>query len=876
MIKLRAGSICLLVALLLALPPAAEPVLAQATVEGDGAAALGVALRRLGTTKRVLMIAAHPDDENTALIAELALGDGADVAYLSLTRGEGGQNLIGPELQEGLGLIRTEELLAARRLDGARQFFTRAYDFGYARSAEVTFRHWPRDTLLADVVEIVRRYRPDIIVTIFSGTPADGHGQHQAAGIMAREAFTAAADPSRFPEQIARGLQPHAVTYLFQSLWRPPPDAPLRLSTGELDPLFGRSRYQIAMQSRSRHRSQDMGRAAPIGPQSSALSVVAGPYPTDGASLFAGLDTTLVQHARTAGAGPRVIERLQQYERSVHEIRDAYNPLRAHELAQPLARALRILREVERPAGDGGHALRTALEAEEQRAADALRQAAGIVVDVVTDTPFAVPGETFGVTVTLWNGGTAPLALQDLQLAAPASWHVAPQAATNGSGGTASDGAVPFALPRTVAPGTVVRTGFSVTPPRDATTTEPYFLRAPRTDALYQWSVADSLRGLPFEPPVVRALLRVDAGADITLEREAEFIDVDKAVGESRRRLLVVPAVTVATEPRIAIVNADDIAPRTITVTLASAAASPISGTVHLDAPAGWLVEPASVRVRLERRGDLRPVRFTVTPPRDVAGYSQLNARFDSDHGSFDRDFALVDYPHIRSHALYRDASVRVSTVPVRVADGLRVGYIEGAGDDGALALRQLGATVEQLDADDLAGGDLSRFHAIVAGIRAYEVRADLLAYNQRLLDYARDGGTFIVQYNKYEIVDGGFMPFTASIGRPHGRITDPAAPVTLLQPDHPLLTTPNRITAADFDGWAQERGLYYLATWDAAYTPLLSMADPGLEPLEGSLLVAPVGRGWYVYTGLALFRQLPEGVPGAYRILANLVSLGR
>src|SRR5919108_4376634 len=360
-----------------------EPAAGQAVIDGDGAAAMGVALRRLGTTKRVLMIAAHPDDENTAVIAELALGHGADVAYLSLTRGEGGQNLIGPELQEGLGLIRSEELLAARRLDGARQFFTRAYDYGFSKSAAEAFRQWPKDTLLADVVEVVRRYRPDIMIAIFSGTPADGHGQHQASAMLAREAFDAAADPARFPAQLARGLRPHRVRYLFQAPYRPPPDAPLRLSTGDLDPLFARSRYQIAMQSRSQHRSQDMGRAEPIGPQATSLIVVAGEYPATGRSLFAGLDTTLSQRARSAGAAAQVVELLAEYERIVLGARAAYNPLRMHELVAPLSASLARVRSVSFPAIAVFDELRTALESETAELADAVRQAAGLVVDVV-------------------------------------------------------------------------------------------------------------------------------------------------------------------------------------------------------------------------------------------------------------------------------------------------------------------------------------------------------------------------------------------------------------------------------------------------------------------------------------------------------------
>jgi LmbE family N-acetylglucosaminyl deacetylase len=872
-----------LAGLLLLLLAAGEPVQAQAPVEGDGAAALGVSLRRLGTTKRVLMIAAHPDDENTALIAQLALGEGADIAYLSLTRGEGGQNLIGPELDEGLGLIRTEELLAARRLDGARQFFTRAYDFGFSKSADETFRHWPRDTLLADVVEIVRRYRPDVIVSVFSGTPADGHGQHQAAGMMAREAFAAAGDPQRFADQLARGLAPHAPAYLVQSLWRNVTNATFVMSTGDLDPLFGRSRYQIAMQSRSRHRSQDMGRAEPIGPQSAALRVVAGEFPAGAASMFAALDTTLVQHARTAGLPAAALQQLERYERAVGEIREAYNPLHVDRIVQPLAEALGLLRSVSAPAGPAGRRFDALLNDERRDAAEALRLAAGVAIDVVSDTPRPVPGEPFAVQVTLWNGGRRPIRSDAVELRVPAGWSARLEdSAASGS---------PAVVNAAVAPGAVQRTRFIVTPSPGAAVTEPYFLTAPRANGMYRWdAVPDSLRGAPFAAPAVTAVLRVDAGAALVIEREAEHVDVDKAVGELRRPLIVVPPVSVHAEPRILVNDALAPRPRTVTVTVASSASTQVAGVLHVDAPAGWTVEPRSVPVTLERRGDTRTLRFTVTPPAAAAprtasnGASppaarqqpaELRARFETGRGTFDRGYTIIAYPHIRPHPLYRAAAVLMPTFPVRIADGLRVGFIEGAGDDAAHALREMGARVELLDAEALASGDLSRFHAIVTGIRAYETRPDLVANNARLLDYARQGGTFVVQYNKYELVENGLMPFPASMSRPHGRVTDPAAAVALLEPSHPLLAGPNPITAADFDGWVHERGLYFLSTMDERYTPLLAMSDPGESPLHGSLVAARLGEGWYVYTGLALFRQLPEGVPGAFRLLANMVSLG-
>jgi LmbE family N-acetylglucosaminyl deacetylase len=852
---------CMVALLALAVSVVPAGLTAQAPVEGDGAAALGVALRRLATTKRVLMIAAHPDDENTALIAELALGDGADVAYLSLTRGEGGQNLIGPELQEGLGLIRSEELLAARRLDGARQFFTRAYDYGFSKSADEAFTQWPRDSLVADVVSVIRRYRPDVIVSIFSGTPDDGHGQHQAAGIVARDAFAAAADPARFPDQIAAGLAPHAARYLFQSMWRPPQDPPIRLATGDLDALFGRSRYQIAMQSRSRHRSQDMGRAEPLGPQSTALRVMAGAFPDGARSLFAGLDTTLAQHARTAGAPAEVVANLDRYESDVARLRASFNPLERSALTPRLiaaVRALDVALSLLHPTQHAG--LRRIVSDERAQAADALRLDAGVVIDVVADTPTPVPGGSFDLTVTIWNGGPHGVGFGGIWPVLPAGWTVRGDSAAHIN----------------LEPNAVLRRTYHVAVPADARRTEPYFLRSPRAAALYDWSSApDSVRALPFEPFAIGARVALTIGAGVRVSREAEFALVDKALGEIRRPLLVVPAASLTVQPRIAAIAEGSSAPRMVEVTV-SAARDSLHGTLRVAAPAGWRVTPADTQLTLARAGESQTVRFTVMPPAAARGEHTLAASFESAGRTYTDGHTLIDYPHIRPHALYAPAAVRAAIFPVRIAQDLRIGYIEGAGDDGAIALRQLGAVVDVLDAAALANGDLARYDAIVAGIRAYEVRADLLLHNARLLEYARNGGTFIVQYNKYELVEGGFMPFPATMARPHGRVTDEHAAVTLLAPDHRALSWPNRITPADFDGWVQERGLYYLDTFAPQYEPLLAMADAGEAPLDGSLVVARTGRGWYVYTGLALFRQLPEGVAGAYRLLANLVSLGR
>jgi LmbE family N-acetylglucosaminyl deacetylase len=856
---------------MLAAPAAAA---AQPQTELDGASALGIALRRIGTTERVLMIGAHPDDENTAVLSELALGDGADVAYLSLTRGEGGQNLIGPELEEPLGLIRTEELLAARRLDGARQFFTRAYDFGFSKNADETFRQWPRDSLLADVVLVIRRFRPDVIIPVFSGTPRDGHGHHQASGILAREAFEAAADPTRFPGQLAAGLRPHQAGALYQALYSGDADHAVVMRTGELDPLLGRSHYQVAMASRSRHRSQDMGRAEPLGPQSTRLVRI--DEAPAGTSLFDGLTARFLSgRASAANANARIVNGLELYEDGAADTRGRFNPFGTGRLIRDLVNMGELLANMESAvaadpdvSADAKADLAFHFRAERADVDAALVRAAGLVFEATVDDARIVPGQTFELELTLWNGGDDTVAIRALEPTLPSGWTTTPL----------------DEAPAVLEPSSIVTRRFRVDVAPAARPTEPYFLRADRLGELYTWPDDVALRGLPFEPPSVQAVARVAIrGRAVSIESEATFVEIDKAVGERRRPFIVVPALSVRVDPPDLIVplstggGADEDEAREITAVVTSEAPAATRATVRIDAPAGWTAQPAAATVDFDAPGATRTVRFRVTPPEQLrAGAVALRIAADADGTSYGRGVQLVDYPHTRLRTLYHEARVDVAAFDVAIADDLEIGYIEGAGDDGARALRQLGATVVPLDADALANADLSRYDAIVTGIRAYETRPDLVAQNRRLLDYVRDGGTAIVQYNKYEFPEGGFAPYPLTMSRPHGRVTDETAAVRLLDPEHPILSSPNRIAPRDFEGWVQERGLYFAETWDDRYSPLLEMADPGEDPLRGSLLVADVGEGRYVYTGLAFFRQLPEGVPGAYRLLANLVSLGR
>ena len=872
---------CLRLALLLALAtiPAAR-LHAQALRTGyEGATALGLELRRLGTTKRALMIGAHPDDERTEVLTALALGSGAEVAYLSLTRGEGGQNAIGPELLEGLGLIRSEELLTARRIDGARQYFARAIDFGFSKNAEEASLHWPHEALLGDVVATIRHFRPDIVIAVFSGTPADGHGQHQLSGILAREAFTAAADPSRFPEQIAAGLRPFAPSRLYQSAGgyigggiagastAAPPGPTSQVITGDPDPLLGDSTYaQVAARSRTQHRSQGIGGGFGGGPvRVLSLPLAAGVAVVPGAGPFAGLDTTFSARAEKAGgATARAAGALRDYEQRVAPLAGARGEGAPADLVARLAGALRALTVAEPLAADPE--LRERIAAERAEAEAALWRAQGVTFDAVASDETVVPGQRFTLDLSVRNAGARPVRVQALEPKLPAGWTAV--------------AAVPLAP--ALAPGATTTRRFTVTVPANAAPTAPYFLRTPRRGDMYVWPAGVRV-GLPFDPPLVRGTARV-AIADVAVPADQEAFAPRASPGAVERPVRVVAPVSVLLDPGIIAIPLGTGAatqPLKLDVRLLAEAPQEVSGTLSLRAPAGWRVEPARLPVRLAP-GESRVVQLTATPPAGLAtGEMQLAAVFESGGAEYTGGYTLIDYPHIRPEPLPRLAAARVRAFDVRVPAGLRVGYVAGSGDDAARALRQLGVDVTELTDEQLASADLSRFGAILLGIRAYEVRPDtvrgaLVRNNARILEYARNGGTLVVQYFRFENAprEAPALPFplTAVL---QSRITDERAPVRLLAPEHPALSSPNRIGEGDFAGWVQERGLYYPREWGPELTPLLEMADPGEAPQRGAILVAPYGKGTFVYTGLSLFRQFPEGVPGAYRLLANLVSLG-
>ncbi|HEX9939234.1 MAG TPA: NEW3 domain-containing protein, partial [Longimicrobium sp.] len=641
--------------------------------------------------------------------------------------------------------------------------------------------------------------------------------------------------------------------------------------------LVGRSPFQLAMAARSRHRSQDMGAPEPVGPRYGYLMRLSPAATGPEASIWAGIDTLVGGRTLSPSRRAHPLERdLVEYTLLLDSIKQGMQVLQPAALVNELATALRVLRprlgDTESPAlrEPGGPLLDPVgtgfMVANEVRDAQtALALAAGLVLDATAERARVVPGEEFGMTVTLWNGGTQPVTVGALEPRVPQGWTV-----------VAADSTPLPAGP--VAAGAVATRRFRVRVPADASPTEAYFLRQPREGDLYRWPGDWSVQGLPFEPAPLQAVARVTvAGAEVPLQNEATFREVDPRQGELRWPVLVVPAMSVLLEPETSILPTGATQrPLRFRVRLAAAGARPVAGTWRIELPRGWSAQPENGRVSLGS-GESREVEVTVTAPAGVQADSfPVSASFTTDAGvRYTRGVQVVDYPHVRARPLYHAAASAVRAFDVRVPAGLKVAYVEGAGEAGPSILNQLGITPAVLTADSLAGADLSKYDVIVTGIRAYEVRRDLGATNARLLDYVRQGGTLIVQYNKYEMVEGRFNPFPITLASPHDRVTDEAAPVRILEPHHPVFTTPNRITAADWEGWVQERGLYFAHTWDTAYTPLLEMADPGQPPLRGGLLIAKHGQGTYVYTGLAFFRQLPEGVPGAWRLFANLLALG-
>jgi LmbE family N-acetylglucosaminyl deacetylase len=849
--------------------------------EERGASGLALLLRRLQTIASVLHTAAHPDDESTEMLAYLSRKEGARTAYLSLNRGEGGQNGIGPELGDNLGVIRTEELLAARKLDGAEQYFTRAFDFGFTRSVEETLQKWNKEEVLGDMVRVIRKMRPLVVVNGFSGTARDGHGQHQVAGLLTPEAVKAAADPNRFPAQITQeGLQPWQVLKVYGRVFgNVERGARAEFDVGTYDPVLGRSYNELASDGRSRHRSQDFGMIQSRGPQMRSFprlsSLVA--VPEKEITLFTGVDTTITGIAKFAGAhGASLLPALTKIEDLAAKAKADFRFEQPVVIAPHLAAGLHEVRALRASLGDLDTTSKANVDGmlarKEQEFNDALVKAHGIVVDALSSTEIVTPGENVEIAAHIFigaptteNGTFAP----EVKLETPANWQieaVKPEPMLPVTG-------MPFLRGRET-PDYVAR--FRATVPDNEPPTQPYWLATARTKEQFDWD-NDMPLNLPFAPAIAQAQVELTLnGERVVINQPVEFRFADKTFGEIRRELKVAPALTLNVSPSLLVIpTVASHRTREISVEITHNAQRKTEGTVKLIAPPGWKVEADQRSFIFTQQGERTARSFKVTPPLGANGNFELKAVALSNNKSYDKGYRVISYPHIENHFVYRLATTKIEVFDVAVAKNLKVGYVMGSGDDGPDALAQMGVNVTLLSPAELAAGDLSIYDTIVLGIRVYEVNETVIANNKRLLDYVANGGTLIVQYNKQEFVNGNFAPYPVKMTR-GDRVTDETAPITILESNHPLFNFPNKITAADWQGWVQERGLYFLNDWDQRYTPLLAAPDETGNLLKGGQLIAEYGKGTYIFTGYAWFRQFPAGVPGAYRLFANMVSYAK
>ena len=870
-----AAALLLAAATAAARPPAAAQV---RPVYDLGAAGLTQVLERLQTTASALHTGAHPDDEDSAFMARTARGDHARVAYLALNRGEGGQNIIGTELFDALGVIRTEELLQARRLDGGEQFFTRTFDYGFSKTRAEAAAKWNERDVLGDMVRVIRMFRPLVIYSRFSGTPADGHGQHQLAGYLTPLAFKAAADPDAFPEHGAEGLRPWQARKLYRGVgFRPDPanSATLAVQTGVMDPVLGRSYAEIAAEGRSQHKSQEMGSLELRGPSASGLRLVegAGGAAAAESSIFDGIDTTVPGLAALAGlpAGALSAE-LQAIAGHARRALDEYEPLEPSRILPVLAdglRATRAAREALKGVQGAADARADAdflLAFKEADFEEALVRAAGVVVDPLAEDETVVQGASVGVNVRVFSGTAGTAKVTKIDVAAPAGWTVAAGAAD------AQPDDNPFA--RREAPAAAAR--FTVAVPADAPLTQPYYLAEPREGDRYRWPEG-APRGLPFAPPLLSGVVTLEiAGVPVSVRQPVQYRFADRVRGELRRDVQVVPAVAVGLDSPLLIVPLGAAAhQQRVVVRATSFSAEPIAGTLRLRLPDGWIAAPAEAPFTLRAKGDKTSTPFVITAPAGrKAGRQTITAEARVGAATYARDVQTIAYPHIQTHRIYSPASATAQVFDLKVAP-VRVGYIMGSGDQVPDAIRSMGVDVTLVPEEMLATGDLTRFDTIVVGVRASEARPEFVANNGRLLQYVERGGTLIVQYQQTDYPGRNLPPYPVQ-SPTNSRVTDETAPVRILAPGHPVFTYPNRITDADFAGWVQERNLYAFNTLDERYTPLLESADPGEPPQRGGEVYAEVGRGRYVYTAYSWFRQLPAGVPGAYRQFANLISLSK
>ncbi|HEX5484006.1 MAG TPA: PIG-L family deacetylase [Terriglobia bacterium] len=884
-----------------------------------GSAGLWQTLMKLRTRASLLMLTAHPDDEDGGMLVFESRGQGARVVMLTLNRGEGGQNVMSPDYWDALGVLRTNELLATDRYDDVQQYFTPVVDFGFSKTLKEAMSKWGHERVLANAVRVVRMTRPLVVTSVWVGGPSDGHGQHEVAGEMAQEVFKAAGDPNVFPEQIKAGLRPWQPLKMYARVpsfsasakgmydyatrrwypvgvqdyihgrWLPGvPATNVAIPEGQYNPVLGLCYFQIAAEGLNEQKSQNGGVGLPppgfrSSPYHRYASRVAAP--ANESSFFDGIDTSLAGIASLAGGGgadflkPALAEISGDVGKAIHEFSATQPEEIAPLLADGLKRTDALLQQVESSQipEDSKYNVAFELRVKQAQFNKALFESLGISMHAtVTSYPppkrnafgfgapstfqVAIPGQSFWVKVRAVNSGGSPVRLNRISLTSPTGEDWTVQALSGQEAQAVTDH-----------PATAY---FKVTVPENAAFTQPYFSR-PNIEQPYYTLSNKRFQNLPFVPyPLSAEAAMSYRGASVRLNQVVDSVHRVRGEGAVLDPLVVGPAISVWVTPEAGIVPFNTLS-ASLTVTIHSNVKGPAQGTVRLNLPEGWTSTPAVAKFSTAQDGQNQALDFTVhctnlqQKPYTVTAVAEYGGR------QYQEGYQVVGYTGLRPYNFYRPAVYRTRGVDVKVAKDLRVGYIEGTGDGVPQALESLGFRVRFLSADDLASRNLGGYDAIVLGVRAYAARQDVKTYNARLLDYVKNGGVLIVQYNTPEF-DHNYGPYPYSLTRNPQVVVDENSKVAILKPANPALTWPNKITLRDFDGWVEERGHSFMNSWDPRYQALFEMHDPGQPPQKGGLLYARYGKGVYIYDALAFYRQLPEGVPGAYRIFANLLSLAK
>ncbi len=797
-------------------------------------------IKKLNFLGSVLYIAAHPDDENTRLISYFSNEKNARTAYLSLTRGDGGQNLIGPELREQLGIIRTQELLAARRIDGGEQFFTRANDFGYSKTPSETLEIWNKEEVLSDVVWTIRKFRPDVIINRFDHrTPGSTHGHHTSSAILSVEAFDISGSTNFYKDQLQH-VKPHEPARLFfnTSPWFYGGDEAFQeadkskfisFDTGTYFPLRGLSNTEIASLSRSQHRSQGFGSTGSRGTQLEYLEILKGDLPAEQTDIFDNIDTSW----NRVHNGKQIGELLNRVENNFN----FEDPSQSLPL---LLKAYDLIRNLE---DEHWKEIKT------NEIKDIIYACSGLFLEAVAEKPFITPSEELKVNLEAINRSDQNIVLQTVNLTPNNSVLHSQITLKNNE---VWENTLPFKIPA------------------GAEYTTPYYLKNSGTMGMY--SVKEQkLRGLPETPLYTKASFTLSInGTSFIYDKPVVYKFNDDVLGETYRNFEIVPPIDLKFEENVLIFNTSEAKEISIKV---SSKKDNVEGILDLKAGKGWNIEPLQANFSLSQTGSTEILRFKVTPP-EGQNESKLEPIATVNGKVYTHSLVEIDYEHIPDQNLIVPA--RLKLVKLNISKkGKNLGYIEGAGDMVPAGLEQIGYEVSRISPADISLHSLKTFDAVILGIRAYNIVEELKFKQEILHEYVKQGGTMIIQYNTSRgLVVDNISPFQLNLSR--DRVTNENSEVTFMAPAHPVLNSPNKLSKADFEGWVQERGLYFPDNWDENFTPIISMQDPGESPTTGSLLVAKYGEGYYIYTGLSFFRQFPEAVPGAFRLFANLISIGK